>query len=410
MDFKESFEIGTTGLLAHKLRSFLTVLGIIFGVAAVIAMLSIGEGAKQEALEQISQLGIQNILIKNNPIVEGNSKNGRQILKSPGISADDGWAILRTNSLIGNFLPLIQMDQKAANGSEQADANLVGTFPNYPRMMNVNPDKGGFFNYLDEQDAQKVCVLGNAIRKKLFYFQNPVAKRIKIGNLWFTVVGTFPPRLQGSGGFKNFHDMNNDIYIPFQTAKKRFFRDIKQGELDWLVVRVKDPNRIQEAANLLNIQLKKRHDNQNDFQIVVPEALVRQRQKTQRIFNIVMGAIAGISLLVGGIGIMNIMLASVMERTREIGIRRAVGATRQDILIQFMVEAIILSAIGGFLGIFLGYALTKIITLYASWRTIISPGSVVLAFGVSAAVGILFGIFPARKAALLDPIESLRYE
>jgi len=410
MDFKESFEIGTTGLLAHKLRSFLTVLGIIFGVAAVIGMLSIGEGAKQEALEQISQLGIQNILIKSKPIVEGSSSNNQSVLKSPGLTSEDGWAILRTNPLIEDFLPLIQATQKVTNGSEHSEANLIGTFPNYPEMMKITPSKGGFFNYLDEQDARKVCILGDAIRKKLFYFQNPVGRQIKIGDLWFTVIGTFPSRLQGSGTFKNFRNMNNDIYIPFQTAQKRFYRELKQGKLDWLVVRVKDPNRIQEAANLLNIQLKARHKNRDDFQIVVPEALVRQRQKTQRIFNIVMGAIAGISLLVGGIGIMNIMLASVMERTHEIGIRRAVGATRRDILIQFMLEAIILSAIGGFLGIFLGFVLTKIITLYASWRTIISPESVVLAFGVSAAVGILFGIFPARKAALLDPIESLRYE
>ncbi|HDK35408.1 MAG TPA: FtsX-like permease family protein [Bacteroidetes bacterium] len=410
MNFKESLEIGTTGLLAHKLRSFLTVLGIIFGVAAVIAMLSIGEGAKQEALQQISQLGIQNILIKSKPIVEGNEQNGKTVLKSAGLTINDGWAILKNNPLIGDFLPILDTSLDVAHGSDRVKINLIGTFPNYPEMMDVSPSSGGFFNFQDEKERRKVCVLGNAVRKKLFYFKNPVGKKIKIGDLWFTVVGTLPPRLQGTGSFKNFQDMNRDVYIPFSTSRARFFREASQGQLDWLVVRAKNPDRIQEAANLVSIQLKKRHRDQVDFQIVVPEALVRQRQKTQHIFNIVMGAIAGISLLVGGIGIMNIMLASVMERTREIGIRRAVGATRQDILIQFMIEAIILSAIGGVLGIFIGFALTKLITLYASWRTIISPGSVILAFSVSAAVGILFGIFPARKAALLDPIESLRYE
>ena len=407
MDFRESFEIETTGLLAHKLRSFLTILGIIFGVAAVIAMLSIGEGAKQEALEQISQLGIQNILIKSNPIVEGDK---RPVIKSFGATVDDGWSLLRKNQLVEDFTPLSRLKLKAVHGSERVETNVVGTFPNYPNLLNASLSKGGFFNFDDETAKRPVCVLGSQIQRKLFYFKNPIGQEIKIGDIWFRVVGTFEPRLQGTGTFKGFSDVNQNIYVPYSTLKTRFFRKPEEGQLDWLVVRTKDPNRIQEAANLIFEELKARHGRTDDFQIVVPEALVEQRQKTQRIFNIVMGAIAGISLLVGGIGIMNIMLASVMERTREVGIRRAVGATRRDILIQFLIEAIILSTVGGFLGVFLGYALTRLITFYASWRTIISPGSVLLAFGVSAAVGILFGIFPARKAAQMDPIESLRYE
>ncbi len=407
MDFKESFEIGTAGLWAHKLRSFLTILGIIFGVAAVIAMLSIGEGAKQEALQQISQLGIQNILLKSKPITEGNDQ---KVIKSAGLSEADGWAIFRKNQLLEDFSPISKMKLKAVRGSERLDVNVVGTFANYPKLFNAQPNRGGFFTFQDESQKRPVCVLGSQVQRKLFYFQNPIGKEIKIGDVWFRVVGTFEPRLQGASSLKGFSDVNRDIYIPFGTLRARFYRKPSEGQLDWLVARVRNPNQIQKAANLIFEELKSRHGRSDDFQIVVPEALVQQRQKTQRIFNIVMGAIAGISLLVGGIGIMNIMLASVMERTREVGIRRAVGATRRDILIQFLIEAIILSTVGGFLGIFLGYALTRLITFYASWRTIISPGSVLLAFGVSAAVGILFGIFPARKAAKMDPIESLRYE
>jgi putative ABC transport system permease protein len=211
----------------------------------------------------------------------------------------------------------------------------------------------------------------------------------------------------GSGISDN---LNNNVYIPITSAVKRFPRSIFASEIDRIIVQVKDSGRIQEAATIIKTSLSRRHNQVSDFTITIPEALLRQKQKTQRIFNIVMGAIAGISLLVGGIGIMNIMLASVMERTREIGVRRAVGARQLDILGQFLVEAVVLSFAGGLLGVVLGFILTKVIALYAGWRTIVSIGAIILAFTVSAAVGIIFGIYPARQAAKLDPIVSLRYE
>ncbi|NUO78692.1 FtsX-like permease family protein [candidate division KSB1 bacterium] len=231
---------------------------------------------------------------------------------------------------------------------------------------------------------------------------------MKLGEAWFTVVGVMERKLfNASDGTE---DMNRQIYIPLTTAMQRLMRQPFESEIDRIVARVQEPERVREAANIINTTLLRRHKEAEDFQISIPEELLRQRQKTQRIFNIVMGCIAGISLLVGGIGIMNIMLASVMERTREIGIRRAIGATRKDVMGQFLVEATLLSFCGGMVGILLGWSMTRVITFYAGWKTIVSFASIALAFGVSAAVGILFGFFPAKQAARLDPIESLRYE
>jgi putative ABC transport system permease protein len=254
-----------------------------------------------------------------------------------------------------------------------------------------------------------VCVLGAGIKRDLFYFRDPLGARVKIGDDWFTVVGVMEHKLAGGAEMAG-NDMNQQIYIPLSTSLQRFTLDPFESEIDRIVARVGEPERVREAANIIQTTLARRHSNAADYQISIPEELLRQRQQTQRIFNIVMGCIAGISLLVGGIGIMNIMLASVLERTREIGIRRAIGATRKDIMGQFLVEAALLSFLGGMIGIILGWSMSYVITLYAGWKTIVSIFSVILAFGVSATVGILFGFYPARQAALMDPIESLRYE
>ena len=279
--------------------------------------------------------------------------------------------------------------------------------------MNYIPREGSFFNYLDLNDARRVCVLGGGIKRKLFFFRDSLGEQIKIGNQWFTVVGVMEDKL-GVGGGRNdlpIRDMNDDIYIPITTSMKRYPMQQFESELNRFVARVTNTDKIQEAANIINHTMERRHNKIEDFDIIVPESLLRQSQQTQKIFNIVMGAIAGISLLVGGIGIMNIMLASVLERTREIGIRRAVGATRKDILGQFFaLKRFTLSFTGGLMGIMLGFILTKVISFYADWRTIVSWQSILLAFWVSAVVGIIFGYYPARQAALKEPIESLRYE
>jgi putative ABC transport system permease protein len=407
MNYRESFLVGLDGLRTHKLRSLLTMLGIIFGVAAVISMLSIGEGAKQEALLQIAQMGINNIIIQSQEAEDTAEGSDRDNL-SLGLRFSDAMALEEVNPLLSGVVPQRVLSLEAQYGSERVSTMVVGTLPAFESVMNYRPAQGAFFSYLDELETRRVCVLGADVKRDLFYFRDPLGQQVKLGDDWFAVVGVMERKLfnASDGG----EDMNRQIYIPLSTAMQRFTRDPFESEIDRIIARVQEADRVREAANISAATLARRHKDVADYQISIPEELLRQRQKTQRIFNIVMGCIAGISLLVGGIGIMNIMLASVLERTREIGIRRAIGATRKDIMAQFLVEAVLLSFCGGIIGVVLGWSMTGVITLYAGWKTIVSFFSVVLAFGVSAAVGIIFGFYPARQAAMMDPIESLRYE
>ncbi len=411
ININESFTIGLEGIRSHKLRSLLTMLGIIFGVGAVIAMLSIGEGAKQEALEQISQLGISNIIIQDFQIKDPDkTKEGSNF--SRGLSMEDAEAVFAICPLVEQVVPQKEISTPITFGSEKSNGMAIGVTPEYINIMNDYVKEGTFFDYDHMKNSARVCVLGSGVKRELFYFQNAVGKKIKLGTIWFTVIGVMEDKTVNTSGGSTIRirDLNQDVYIPLTTALKRFSRQKLSSEIDQITAKVVDPVRIREAANIVKGIVKKRHYSVEDFQIVIPEELLKQSQRTQKIFNIVMGAIAGISLLVGGIGIMNIMLATVLERTREIGIRRAVGATRNDILGQFIIEALLLSVVGGLMGIVLGFLMTKIITYYASWKTIVSIYSVFLAFGVSASIGMIFGIYPAKKASGLDPIESLRYE
>ncbi len=411
MDFHESFSVSLEGLNSHKLRSFLTMLGIIFGVAAVIAMLSIGAGAKQEALDEIKLLGMNNIIMTSQPIYTQDDETGT-VVEAKGLTLEDARSLNVLNPLVEASVPQKMISQiRVSRGSKTTTATVVGTTPDLQNVLNLVLIAGNFFNFEDMHDFRRVCVLGYQIHQDLFTYENPVGEQIKVGDSWFTVAGVVEarPRTTGRGGVGD-RDMNLDVYIPLETLSYRFDLDPADAEVDQIILKVTNEERIKEATNLANNLLGLRHHLIEDYRIVVPEELLRQSQRTQRIFNIVMGAIASISLLVGGIGIMNIMLASILERTREIGIRRAIGATRRDILGQFLIEAVVLSFAGGFLGIFIGFLMTKVISSYAGWKTIVDIGSVLLAFCVSAGVGIVFGIYPARKAALLDPIESLRYE
>ncbi len=411
MNFQESFSISIAGITAHKLRALLTMLGIIFGVAAVISMLSIGAGARKEALDQIKLLGMNNIIIRSEPIETAEDERGVTIL-AKGLTMDDARSLNLLNPLVEASVPQKEKpDILLHYKSETVSGTLIGTQPDLRSVLNLEPVDGNFFNYSDVHDARRVCVLGHNIKRQLFLYENAVGKQIKIGDLWFTVAGVIEPkpRSTGKGGVGD-RDLNMDVYIPLSTMIHRFEISPAEPEVDQVILNVIDENRIREATNLANNLLLVRHNNVQDFKIIVPEELLKQSQRTQQIFNIVMGAIAGISLLVGGIGIMNIMLASILERTREIGVRRAIGATRKDILRQFLIEAVLLSFTGGLIGIILGFMMTQIISSYANWTTIIDIGSVLMAFFVSASVGIIFGIYPARKAAMLDPIESLRYE
>ncbi|MBN2415847.1 ABC transporter permease [bacterium] len=411
MNFQESFSVSLSGLSTHKLRTFLTMLGIIFGVAAVIAMLSIGAGARKEALDQIKLLGMNNVIIRSRPIETQDDSRG-VVIEARGLTMEDARSLNILNPLVSSAIPQKEItDVRITRSSEEIYGTVIGTQPDLRTALNLDLTGGNFFNYQDGHDSRRVCVLGYAIKKQLFLYEEAVGKRVKIGDVWFTVSGVMAPkpRSTGKGGVGD-RDLNYDVYVPLSTASLRFDIDPAQSEVDQIILRVNDETRIKEASNLARDLLLLRHNSKEDFAIIVPEELLRQSQRTQRIFNIVMGAIAGISLLVGGIGIMNIMLASILERTREIGVRRAIGATRKDILGQFLIESILLSFGGGLIGVFLGFVMTQVISSYANWTTIIDFGSVVLAFCVSASIGIIFGIYPARKAARLDPIESLRYE
>ena len=411
MNYRESFSLGMEGIRAHMLRSLLTMLGIIFGVGAVISMLSIGEGAKQQALEQIQLLGMSNIIVQDIPIDVNDATEKRSNL-SMGLTWADARALVELNPLVDITVPQRELTYDVWYKNERTKTSIVGTTPEYESVMNYMPREGTFFTYLDVLESRRVCVLGAGIKRKLFYFRDALGEQVKIGTQWFTVVGVMEDKL-GAGGGKTelpIRDTNNDVYIPITTSMKRYPMKQFESELNRYVAHVIDTEKVQEAANITKRVMARRHNRVEDFNIVIPESLLRQSQQTQRIFNIVMGAIAGISLLVGGIGIMNIMLASVLERTREIGIRRAVGATRKDILGQFLIEAVVLSFTGGLIGIIVGFGLTKVISMYAQWRTIVSWQSILLAFWVSAAVGIIFGYYPARQAASKDPIVALRYE
>ena len=417
MELRETIGLSAAGLAAHKLRTCLTMLGIIFGVAAVIAMLSIGEGARQEALGQIRQMGIDNIIVQHwspesdEEGEEGEPRGGQNL--SRGLSRQDAEALAEICPLAEIVAPLREIKVKALAGSTPFQTMLVGATPEYIRVLDARLSRGVYLGEEDLRDARRVCVLGSDAKRALFLFEEAVGRQVKLRDQWFTVVGVLEDKGAASGkigGVLEVRNTDEDIYVPLTTLLKRFRWEADEAELTQITIKVPGSEKLQEAANIIRSILRRRHRGVDDFKIAIPEELLRHSQSTQRIFNIVMGCIAGISLVVGGIGIMNIMLASVLERTREIGIRRALGARRRDVMAQFLVEAVAVSLIGGLLGVILGYSLTKLITLYAHWKTIVHFWTIALSFGVAAGVGITFGYYPARQAALLNPIDALRYE
>jgi len=401
---EELFQIAFNGLLAHRLRSFLTMLGIIFGVAAVIAMLAIGEGARRKTLSQIQSLGLQNIIIRQKPAEDSDNRNESK----DELNMGDIDALRKIITEAESITPVIEREMQVYYGNRQLDVNLVGTTPEYFLISSLRPERGSFYISQDNHDHQRVCVLGNSAANALFPAENPLGKLIRIGEIWMRIIGVLEYQPVSIAGSEEV-DLNRKIFAPFNTVNLRFERG-KGRELEQIIVRVKEGRSVPAVSQAVDNILFRRHNFMRSYDLLIPEQLLRQSESTQRIFNIVMGTIAGISLLVGGIGIMNIMLASVLERTREIGIRRAVGARRQDILNQFLLEAVTISLTGGVIGIVLGYLLTLGVTLFSEWDTAISLWSVLLSFGVSSGVGIAFGYYPAKQAGELNPIEALRYE
>ncbi len=411
MQFSESLRIGIRSILVHKLRSFLTTLGVIFGVAAVIAMLSIGEGAKRAAVEQIKLLGTNNIRVNYVKLTGDQAEEAEQKL-SRGLTYHDGQLIRENLPNVKGVAPVRFVEISILLGNKESTGRVVGTDEVYEWVTNFHPSEGRFISALDVVEAKRVCVIGSEVRNELFGYRNPLGRRLRIGDTWFVVVGVMESKTvkEGKASVIKLRNINKDVYIPITTALKRFTDEDRPNSIEEIAIQVEKEDQVLPTSEVVKRLLNRTHNGVNDYEIIIPAELLAQSQKTQRVFNIVMGSIAAISLLVGGIGIMNIMLASVTERTKEIGTRRALGATERDVLIQFLNETIMISVTGGTIGIIIGVIMAKGINLFAGWETVIALYSVVISFGISALVGIIFGIYPARQAAKMDPIAALRFE
>jgi putative ABC transport system permease protein len=411
LHLSDSIDIGVKGLLLRKLRALLSTLGIVFGVAAFISMMAIGEGARREAVEQIQLLGTNNIRIKQLQLT-GDKRAEAERRFAKGLTYGDA-LLIQTGfpSLIG-VAPLKFVATEVRFEGHQGVAQVIGTSPEYEDVTNFRVAEGRFLTPFDMRDAKNVCVLGSEVRQELFGYRAALGAALRVGETWCTVVGIMEPKMvrEGRTTVIKVRNINRDIYLPITTALRRFPHTGPPDGIEEIAIRVAKPEDLTVTARLLKERLEQQHRGVEDYEILVPEELLAQAQRTQQIFNIIMGSIASISLLVGGIGIMNIMLANVSERTREIGIRRAIGATKGDILVQFIIETVLICLAGGVLGNLVGFGLAKTITLYAKWETGFSVASILIAFGTSASIGLLFGLFPARRAAQLNPVQALRSE
>lgn len=434
--------------VAHnKLRASLTSLGILFGVASVIAMLAIGNGAEQEILQQMKLLGANNIIIT--PIVEQAEgkvadKDAKKASKkfTPGLTWLDAQAIKSTIPDVAATSSEVVINTVLTREGHHRSGKIVGVDSSYFDVMNLQINRGMKFNRRHFTTAAQVAIIGPGVASRFFTTEDPIGHPIKVGNEWLTVVGVLEDRKVSADAAKRLgiRDANMDVYVPLSTMLRRFrdrgeitqvemeaaaksFNSVDSSEtddqraekrnyhqLDKIIVQVDNSNVVSSVAEVVRRMLQRRHNDVTDFEISVPELLLKQEQRTKAIFNVVLGAIASISLVVGGIGIMNIMLASILERIKEIGVRRAMGATQKDVLWQFLSEAVMISLAGGIAGIIVGGVASYAIERVAHISTIVSPMSVAVAFGVSVAVGLVFGIVPANKAAQQDPIVCLRYE
>jgi putative ABC transport system permease protein len=400
-------------LLAQKFRTSLTMLGIVFGVGAVIGMLAIGAGARQESLRFIEELGVRNLLVQSRPATDFQELQVRR-RSSPGLTERD-MRILQANI---DATELISANRsmrptRLLPKAPHDPPDLIGARPSYAAIHNLETVEGNFFDERQDLASAPVCVLGEKAKVDLLGYGPAVGKYIKVNDTWLQVTGVLRRQLSSSSGIVGApgQDRNNAIYVPLTTYQYRFWdNSFLKDDLDGIDLRLRPGSDSIEVAKVVTAILNSTHHNVPDFSVVIPADLLAQQQRTQTIFTYVMVAIAAISLLVGGIGIMNIVLATVMERTREIGIRRATGARRNDIVRQFLAESVLISVGGGILGIAFGYFLSWLIARTAEWKTIVTTSSIFIAFGVSVAVGMIFGIYPAVKASRIDPIEALRYE
>ncbi len=446
-----NMNIALEAVIANRFRSVLTALGIIFGVAAVIAMLAIGNGARQEILDQMKMVGVNNIIIRPLYAEDDSQDETRRGQFSPGLTLVDAESIKEIIPSVNRISPETEISAFAMNEGIRRPVRVAGVTPEYFEVFNLGLSQGNMFTVEQMMGGAPVAIIGNNIRGIFFGNTNPIGKQIKAGSNWLTVIGVVEDRMVTENAIENLgvSEFNNVIYTPVQTLLLRFqdrsafsIEEVQNTrmssgrwggiviiggaalsggdngtetsknyhQLDRITVQVDNSDQLTPTSEVIQRMLLRRHYGVEDFEVIIPELLLEQEQRTKDIFNIVLGAIAGISLIVGGIGIMNIMLASVMERTREIGVRLAVGAQKTDVVFQFLSESTFISVSGGVIGIFLGIGLSRAIMHFADILTIVSLESILLSFGVSATVGIIFGYMPAKKAAAKDPVTSLRYE
>ena len=419
-----ALKLGMKSLLLHKLRSGLTVLGIVFGVAAVISMLAIAEGSSRDAQERIKALGATNIIVRSvKPSDEAQATGGRPSrILNYGLKYDDYERIMETVPTIKKVLPIREIRKQIRRYQYFLDGRVVGTTQDYAEFNMLEVDRGRFLTAADNERFQNYAVLAATTAKTLFPYEDPVGLSVKLGSDYYTVVGVTKER-QSSAGIGNSlaaQDFNKDVYIPINTCRVRFGEKIvnsrsgsmeaEETQLSQVTLQVAAIDNVRPSVPIIKAAYEPWHP-RKDVEMTVPYDLLVAAQQTARQFSIILGTIAAISLLVGGIGIMNIMLATVTERTREIGIRRALGAKRRDITQQFLIETVVLSGVGGLLGVSLGIAIPQVIVFFLpEQKAFVTGTSVILAFSISVAIGILFGLYPARRAALMDPIEALRHE
>ena len=435
--------LGFKSLLLHKLRSGLAMLGILIGVTAVIWLVALGEGVSYQAQQQIKDLGATNVIVKSMKPPAGSSAGSSFIIEY-GLKRADFDRITGTIPTITRAVPMREIKAEVYAGERMADSALIGCTPEYFHVNHLRMQRGRFLSDRDQARMENVCVLAAETAERLFPYEDPVGKFVQVmfnnTSDVFRVIGLTASRLPSAaiGGSLEGRDYNLDVYIPLGTFRARIgdqvvtsrsgSREGETVELSQITLTVGDIDEVEEAADIINILLEKYHP-VKDYAVVVPKELLRQAETVRMMFNVLLVLIAGISLVVGGIGIMNIMLATVTERTREIGVRRALGAKRRDIIFQFLAETVVLSAVGGFLGVAFGFLCAPVIASAQlameqwapdTWKNmpptiqnlepLIAPWSIIAAFGISVGVGVLFGLYPARRAAMMDPIEALRHE
>ncbi len=412
--------LGISSLLLHKLRSFLTILGVLFGVASVIAMLAVGEGASESAQEQIRKLGSRNVILRSVKPPEDQQSDQETRVLVYGLTDDDRSRIGDTFPGVRRVVPMMQVPEEVRFEDKACRPRVLCTVPSYLEATSRTIVAGRFLSEVDESNGSTVCVLSYEVARFLFPYDSAISKQIKVGANYLEVVGVLLPRTPiGEISIDPESEIGGEVFMPLSTGRESYgtrqvklrsgSREITEVELHEIVVEVGRDLDVPMVAAASRTMLDLGHS-QKDYEVIVPMEQLLAAQETKRIFNLVLGSIAGISLLVGGIGIMNVMLATVTERTREIGIRRALGAKRRHIVTQFLVETVVLSGCGGVAGVALGLAIPLVIERFADRPTIVTPIAPILAFSISVATGVIFGLYPAWRAATMDPVEALRHE